>query len=59
MACLEGRNFTIKLYPRDFRRIMRGSVMQSTAIVRLSNLRQQVHADGAIKREVSSPGDQQ
>ena len=26
---------------------------------RLANLRQQVHADGAIKREVTSPGDQQ
>ena len=26
---------------------------------RLSNLWQQVHADGAIKREISSPGDQQ
>ena len=36
MACLEGRNFTIKLYPRDFRRIMRGSAMQSTAIVPFS-----------------------
>jgi hypothetical protein len=58
MACLEGRNFTIKLYPQDVRRIMRRHGLPSTGIVFPStDAWKQIHANGSVQREISTAGD--
>ena len=61
MACLEGRNFTIKLYPQKFSpKSMRRRTVPSTAIVAQSAyLRKQIHADCAVHGKMPSPGNHQ
>ena len=57
VACLEGRNFTIKLYPRNFLEkyaSAEGSVNGYCA--HSTHLREQIYADGAVHGKISSAG---
>ena len=60
VACLEGRNFTIKLYPQNFpEKYAPADASVNGFVAHSTYLRKQIHADCAVHGKMPSPGNHQ